>query len=97
MPLWTVRFVKWWSLYRLQDFATTSVASDLKRTIYLAWWYWALGAEVGEDVFLDTTDIRRGPWMGPYSFASLGLHIPSGQCRWLLLLGSKKVISCLGE
>ncbi|KAI5057660.1 hypothetical protein GOP47_0027675 [Adiantum capillus-veneris] len=116
MPLWTVRFVKWWTLYRLQDFATTSVASNLKGTIYLAWWYWALGAEVGEDVFLDTTDISepalvtigdrvtvtegatiqahqvsrgnvwfsplsvgRGAWMGPYSFASLGLHIPSGK------------------
>ncbi|MCO5574407.1 hypothetical protein L7F22_028192 [Adiantum nelumboides] len=55
--LWTPGFVKWWTLYRLQDFTTDKIACSLRGTIFMAWWYRAMGAQVGKNVLLDTTEI----------------------------------------
>ncbi|CAM6101924.1 unnamed protein product [Calypogeia fissa] len=57
IPLWSVRYVRWWTLYRLQDFASKSLAVHLRGTILLVWWYRLMGAQIGDNVHIDTTEI----------------------------------------
>ncbi|CAM6097433.1 unnamed protein product [Calypogeia fissa] len=57
IPLWSLSYVRWWTLYRLQDFASTSLAGYLRGTVFLSYWYQSLGAEIDEGVVLDTVDI----------------------------------------
>ncbi|OAE25147.1 hypothetical protein AXG93_3217s1640 [Marchantia polymorpha subsp. ruderalis] len=62
IPLWSVEYVRWWTLYRLQDFASSSMAAQLRGTGMLGLWYRLLGADIEDGVFLDTIDITD-PWL----------------------------------
>ncbi|KAG6555213.1 hypothetical protein Mapa_003253 [Marchantia paleacea] len=62
IPLWSVEYVRWWTLYRLQDFASSSIAAQLRGTGMLGFWYRLLGADIEDGVYLDTTDITD-PWL----------------------------------
>ncbi|XP_057823986.2 uncharacterized protein LOC131036178 [Cryptomeria japonica] len=57
VSVWSVDFVKWWTLYRARDFASTMLATHLRGTVFILWWYRLLGADIGKDVVLDSTDI----------------------------------------
>ncbi|XP_057823992.2 uncharacterized protein LOC131036185 [Cryptomeria japonica] len=57
VSVWSVDFVKWWTLYRARDFASTMLATHLRGTVFIVWWYRFLGADIGKDVVLDSTDI----------------------------------------
>ncbi|KAL2641753.1 hypothetical protein R1flu_009340 [Riccia fluitans] len=81
IPLWSAEYVRWWTLYRLQDFASTAIASELRGTIFLTFWYRLLGAEIEDGVHLDTTDITD-PWLmsiGKDSVVAEGVTIQSHQ------------------
>ncbi|EFJ28539.1 hypothetical protein SELMODRAFT_410953 [Selaginella moellendorffii] len=63
VPLWSLNFVRWWTCYRLQDFASARiVANQLRGTVFVNWWYRLLGAQIGSGVELETTDITD-PWL----------------------------------
>ncbi|KAH9303058.1 hypothetical protein KI387_014641, partial [Taxus chinensis] len=57
VSVWSVDFVKWWTLYRARDFAITMLATHLRGTAFITWWYRLLGANIGKDVVLDSIDI----------------------------------------
>ncbi|KAG6557173.1 hypothetical protein Mapa_001100 [Marchantia paleacea] len=57
IPLWSTGYVKWWTLHRLQLFASTTIATHLRGTVFLSWWYRLLGAHIGEGVQLDSIDL----------------------------------------
>jgi hypothetical protein len=57
VSLWSTRYVRWWTVYRLQDFASKSLAVHLRGTVLLVWWYRLMGAQIGDNVYMDSTDI----------------------------------------
>ncbi|CAM6111386.1 unnamed protein product [Calypogeia fissa] len=72
IPLWSLSYVRWWTLYRLQDFASNSLARYLRGTVFLSYWYRSLGAEIGENVLLDTVDITDPALLSVGSGAVIG-------------------------
>ncbi|CAH1452660.1 unnamed protein product [Lactuca virosa] len=55
--IWSIDFVKWWTLYKVQDIASRNLAVYLKGTVYVRLWFKILGAKIGSSVLLDTIDI----------------------------------------
>ncbi|CAI9290165.1 unnamed protein product [Lactuca saligna] len=55
--IWSIDFVKWWTLYKVQDIASKNLAVYLKGTMYVRLWFEMLGAKIGSSVMLDTIDI----------------------------------------
>ncbi|KAK9157049.1 hypothetical protein Scep_003623 [Stephania cephalantha] len=57
ISLWSVDFVRWWMLYKVQDVAGKLLAVHLRGTVFLKYWFKILGARIGSSVLLDTIDI----------------------------------------
>ncbi|KAK9170077.1 hypothetical protein Syun_002217 [Stephania yunnanensis] len=57
ISLWSVDFVRWWILYKVQDVAGKLLAVHLRGTVFLKYWFKILGARIGSSVLLDTIDI----------------------------------------
>lgn len=57
ISIWSVDFVKWWALYKVQEVSSKVLAVHLRGTVFLKYWYQMLGARIGSTVLLDTTDI----------------------------------------
>ncbi|CAI0450227.1 unnamed protein product [Linum tenue] len=57
VSIWSMDFVKWWALYKVQETASKALAVHLRGTVFLNYWFAMLGARVGSTVLLDTIDI----------------------------------------
>ncbi|CAI9096365.1 OLC1v1032491C1 [Oldenlandia corymbosa var. corymbosa] len=57
ISVWSIGFVKWWSLYKAQEVASKVLAVHLRGTVFLNYWFMMLGAKIGTSVVLDTIDI----------------------------------------
>ncbi|KAL4591428.1 hypothetical protein LXL04_004393 [Taraxacum kok-saghyz] len=57
ISIWSMAFVKWWTLYKVQDIASKNLAVHLKGTVFVKLWFEMLGAKIGSCVVLDTIDI----------------------------------------
>ncbi|XP_047319723.1 uncharacterized protein LOC124923793 [Impatiens glandulifera] len=57
VTIWSVKFVKWWALYKVQDISSKVLAVHLRGTVFLKYWFEMLGANIGSSVLLDTVDI----------------------------------------
>ncbi|XVF04642.1 hypothetical protein REPUB_Repub05bG0102300 [Reevesia pubescens] len=55
--IWSIDFVKWWALYKVQQIASKVLAEHLRGTMFLNYWFEMLGARIGSSVLLDTVDI----------------------------------------
>ncbi|XP_077254119.1 uncharacterized protein LOC143893052 [Tasmannia lanceolata] len=57
ISIWSMDFVKWWALYKVQEVAGKVLAVHLRGTVFLNYWFEMLGARVGSSALLDTVDI----------------------------------------
>ena len=57
MSIYSIAFVKWWALYKSQEVSSKVLATHLKGTVFLKYWFEILGARIGSSVLLDTVDI----------------------------------------
>ncbi|XWS73491.1 hypothetical protein CRYUN_Cryun02cG0133800 [Craigia yunnanensis] len=57
ISIWSIDFVKWWALYKVQQIASKVLAEHLRGTVFLNYWFEMLGARIGSSVLLDTVDI----------------------------------------
>lgn len=57
ISIWSLDFVKWWALYKVQEISSKVFAQHLRGTVFLKYWFEMLGARIGSSVLLDTTDI----------------------------------------
>ncbi|KAL4198207.1 hypothetical protein AMTRI_Chr03g44740 [Amborella trichopoda] len=57
ISIWSKEFVGWWAMYKLQEMAGKIMATHLRGTIFLNYWFKVLGAIVGSEVVLDSVDI----------------------------------------
>ncbi|KAJ9139715.1 hypothetical protein P3X46_030424 [Hevea brasiliensis] len=57
VSIWSIDFVKWWALYKVQEISSKVFAEHLRGTLFLNYWFEMLGARIGSSVLLDTTDI----------------------------------------
>ncbi|KAI3791349.1 hypothetical protein L2E82_05115 [Cichorium intybus] len=57
VSIWSTSFVKWWTLYKVQDIVSRNLAVHLKGTVFCNLWFEMLGAKIGSHVVLDTVDI----------------------------------------
>ncbi|XVF19219.1 hypothetical protein REPUB_Repub11eG0090900 [Reevesia pubescens] len=55
--IWSIDFVKWWALYKVQQIASKVLAEHLRGTVFLNYWFQMFGARIGSLVLLDTVDI----------------------------------------
>ncbi|AES67729.2 AMP-binding enzyme [Medicago truncatula] len=57
MSIYSIAFVKWWALYKSQEISSKVLATHLKGTVFLNYWFEILGARIGSSVLIDTVDI----------------------------------------
>ncbi|GAU21921.1 hypothetical protein TSUD_110610 [Trifolium subterraneum] len=57
ISIYSMAFVKWWALYKSQEISSKVLATHLKGTVFLKYWFEILGARIGSSVLLDTVDI----------------------------------------
>jgi acyl carrier protein len=57
ISIYSMAFVKWWALYKSQEISSKVLATHLKGTVFLKYWFEMLGARIGSSVLLDTVDI----------------------------------------
>ncbi|KAJ0563865.1 putative AMP-dependent synthetase/ligase, amine oxidase, phosphopantetheine binding ACP [Helianthus annuus] len=57
VSIWSMDFVKWWTLYKAQDIASNVMAVHLRGTVFLKYWFELFGARIGSSVLLDTVNI----------------------------------------
>ncbi|XP_057748625.1 uncharacterized protein LOC130967675 [Arachis stenosperma] len=57
ISLYSMDFVKWWALYKVQEISSKVLAVHLRGTVFLKYWFEMLGARIGSSVLLDTVDI----------------------------------------
>lgn len=57
ISIYSVDFVKWWALYKVQEISSKVLAVHLRGTVFLKYWFEMLGARIGSSVLLDTVDI----------------------------------------
>ncbi|RZC83134.1 hypothetical protein C5167_045919 [Papaver somniferum] len=57
ISIWSLDFVKWWTLYKVQQVAGRVLGVHLRGTVFLKFWFEMLGAKIGSLVLLDTIDI----------------------------------------
>ena len=62
ISIWSIDFVKWWELYKVQQIASKVFAEHLRGTVFLNYWFEILGARIGSSVLLDTIDIQTHLW-----------------------------------
>lgn len=57
ISIYSMDFVKWWTLYKAQEVSSKVLAPHLRGTVFLKYWFEMLGARIGSSVLLDTVDI----------------------------------------
>ncbi|XP_076942402.1 uncharacterized protein LOC143612262 [Bidens hawaiensis] len=57
VSIWSIDFVKWWTLYKAQDICSSVMAVHLRGTVFLKYWFELFGARIGSSVLLDTVNI----------------------------------------
>ncbi|KAK7261575.1 hypothetical protein RIF29_27889 [Crotalaria pallida] len=57
ISIYSMDFVKWWALYKTQEISSKVLATHLRGTVFLKYWFEMLGARIGSSVLLDTIDI----------------------------------------
>nr|XP_027066369.1 uncharacterized protein LOC113692197 [Coffea arabica] len=57
ISIWSLGFVKWWSLYKAQEVASKILAVHLRGTVFLNHWFRMLGAKIATSAVIDTIDI----------------------------------------
>ncbi|KAL4576881.1 hypothetical protein LXL04_012981 [Taraxacum kok-saghyz] len=57
VSIWSVDFVKWWTLYKAQEISSKVMATHLRGTVFLNYWFQLFGARIGSSVLLDTVDV----------------------------------------
>ncbi|CAK8575846.1 unnamed protein product [Lathyrus sativus] len=57
ISIYSMDFVKWWALYKTQEISSKILATHLRGTVFLNYWFEMLGARIGSSVLLDTVDI----------------------------------------
>ncbi|XVF69705.1 hypothetical protein PTKIN_Ptkin11bG0103600 [Pterospermum kingtungense] len=57
VSIWSVDYIKWWALYKVQQVASKVLAVHLRGTVFLNYWFEMFGARIGSSVLLDTVDI----------------------------------------
>jgi len=57
ISIYSMDFVKWWALYKTQEISSKVLATHLRGTVFLKYWFEMLGARIGSLVLLDTVDI----------------------------------------
>ncbi|KAJ9540426.1 hypothetical protein OSB04_026932 [Centaurea solstitialis] len=57
VSIWSVDFVKWWTLYKAQEISSKVLAIHLRGTVFLKYWFELFGARIGSSVLLDTVDV----------------------------------------
>ncbi|KAD5961681.1 hypothetical protein E3N88_13154 [Mikania micrantha] len=57
VSIWSMDFVKWWTLYKAQDISSSVMAVHLRGTVFLKYWFELFGARIGSSVLLDTVNI----------------------------------------
>lgn len=57
VSIWSIEFVKWWTLYKAHEVSSKVMAVHLKGTVFSRLWFEMLGAKIGSSVLLDTIDI----------------------------------------
>ncbi|XP_028780067.1 uncharacterized protein LOC114736418 [Neltuma alba] len=57
ISIYSVDFIKWWALYKMQEISSKVLAVHLRGTVFLKYWFEVLGARIGPGVLLDTVDI----------------------------------------
>jgi acetyltransferase-like isoleucine patch superfamily enzyme/acyl carrier protein len=57
MPMATHTYVRWWTVNIMIDVSNNFVLMPMRGTFVMVWWLRLLGAEIGENVIIDTFDI----------------------------------------
>ncbi|KAK7257863.1 hypothetical protein RIF29_32141 [Crotalaria pallida] len=57
ISIYSMDFVKWWALYKIQEISSKVLAVHLRGTVFLNYWFEMLGAKIGSSVLIDTVDI----------------------------------------
>ncbi|KAK7325060.1 hypothetical protein VNO77_29113 [Canavalia gladiata] len=57
ISIYSMDFVKWWALYKTHEISSKVLATHLRGTVFLKYWFEMLGARIGSSVLLDTVDI----------------------------------------
>ncbi|MED6168809.1 hypothetical protein PIB30_015190 [Stylosanthes scabra] len=57
ISMYSMDFVKWWALYKVQEISSKVLSVHLRGTVFLKYWFEMLGARIGSSVLLDTVDI----------------------------------------
>ncbi|KAK4408231.1 Long-chain-fatty-acid--AMP ligase FadD26 [Sesamum angolense] len=57
VSIWSVEFVKWWTLYKAQEISSRVLAVHLRGTVFINYWFRMLGAKIASSALLDTIDI----------------------------------------
>ncbi|WJX51731.1 hypothetical protein P8452_37899 [Trifolium repens] len=57
ISIYSMAFVKWWALYKAQEISSKVLATHLRGTVFLKYWFEMFGARIGSSVLLDTVDI----------------------------------------
>ncbi|KAK7272024.1 hypothetical protein RJT34_28363 [Clitoria ternatea] len=57
ISIYSMDFVKWWALYKTQEISSKVLATHLRGTVFLKYWFEMLGARIGSSVLIDTVDI----------------------------------------
>ncbi|KAL5055826.1 hypothetical protein RYX36_036508 [Vicia faba] len=57
ISIYSMDFVKWWALYKTREISSKVLATHLRGTVFLNYWFEMLGARIGSSVLLDTVDI----------------------------------------
>lgn len=83
ISIWSIDFVKWWSLNKAREVAGKVLAVHLRGTTFLNYWFKMLGARVGSSVLIDTIDITDPPLVsiGAGAVIAEGVLIQSHEVR----------------
>ena len=57
ISIYSMDFVMWWALYKTREISSKVLATHLRGTVFLKYWFEMLGARIGSSVLLDTVDI----------------------------------------
>ncbi|XP_023751472.1 uncharacterized protein LOC111899831 [Lactuca sativa] len=57
VSIWSMDFVKWWTLYKAQEISSKVMGTHLRGTVFLNYWFELFGARIGSSVLLDTVEI----------------------------------------
>ena len=90
-PLWGFQYFRWW----LSDqFSNLPPVYLLSGTPLLCWYLRALGAQIGDDVFIDSVSLRAPDLLSVDSGASIGASVHLGNARiegGMLIIGNVRI------